>query len=143
MNNFWSLSLQESSIQDQITQNQDPSVLTAGSKHQGPNLNQCCPTSDNTAIDLKSRFSFAFKPTEIHELQKDFQKYIQNSEKCAGESDIRSEVVRSNSNDLGEYSLHAAAQSMVFDRVAMRNSLQSGRVLLCFGDNFSPFASFI
>lgn len=135
--------LQESCIQDQVTQNQDPSGLTVSSKHQEPNLNQHCPISASAAHDRKSRFSFAFKPTEILELQKDFHKYIQKSNKCPGESEVSSKIVRSNSYDLSEYNLQATAQNMVFDRVVMRNRLHSGSLLLCGGNKFSLFASFI
>ncbi|PON81140.1 hypothetical protein TorRG33x02_230990 [Trema orientale] len=136
---------QESGTQDRIVKSLEAAELTASSCRKEPNLDQFSPTSTNAARDLKSHFSFARKPTETPDFQHEIQKYIMNSEKGSKKGDINS-LVRSKSYDLGEYNLQAAAQSFVFDRVVMRNRIESGSLLLCNGGisvSFSPFSSFV
>lgn len=135
-----------SGTQDQITNSQEGAEITDSNNHKEPILGQSSPTSTNSARDLKSQFSFARKPTETPDLQQDIQKFIKNSEKGINKGNINLQFVRSNSHDLGEYNLQAAAQSFVFDRVVMRNRIESGSLLLCNGGislSFSPFSSFV
>ena len=118
--------LQESGTQDQIVNTNDAGELMASGSHK--------------------EFSFARKSSESPDLQQDIQNYIRNSEKGFKKGDIDLQLVRSNGCDLGEYNLQAAAQSLVFDRVVMRNRIESGSLLLCNGGisvPFSPFASFV
>ncbi|KAL5568725.1 hypothetical protein UlMin_025300 [Ulmus minor] len=106
------------------------------------------PSSVNAARDLKSHFSFARRPPETPELQHDIQKYIRNSEKDIKKGGNNLQITRSNNYkyDLEEYTFQAAAQSFVFDRVVMRNRIESGSLLLCNGGIpifYSSFSSFI
>uniref|UniRef100_A0A803QUC7 Uncharacterized protein n=1 Tax=Cannabis sativa TaxID=3483 RepID=A0A803QUC7_CANSA len=139
---------QESSIQYQTINRHEAADQMASSSHMDSTLDQSSPTGINEGRGWKSQshFSFARKATETPELQQDIQKYIRNSEKGAKKGDINSQFVRSNGCDLGEYELQAASQSFVFDRMVMRNRIESGSLLLCNGGiplPFSPFASFV
>lgn len=128
------------SIQSQFTNARNPSGLMASSGPREPTLNQISPNSANRAQDWK--FSFAHKPTETLELQRDIRNYIRHFEK----DDMELQTVRSMSCDLGEYNLQAAAQSYMFDRVLFGNRIESRGILLCGGgisSSFSPFASFL
>lgn len=83
---------------------------------------------------------------ETTNLQQGIQKYIRNSEKDIGkgDNDMNFHLLRSSNCDLDEHNLQAVAQSFVFDRVVMRNRIESGSLLLCSGGvsvSFSPFAS--
>ncbi|KAF4384679.1 hypothetical protein F8388_003986 [Cannabis sativa] len=139
---------QESSIQYQTINRHEAADQMASSSHMDSTLDQSSPTGINEGRGWKSQshFSFARKATETPELQQDIQKYIRNSEKGVKKGDINSQFVRSNGCDLGEYELQAASQSFVFDRMVMRNRIESGSLLLCNGGiplPFSPFASFV
>ncbi|PON59700.1 hypothetical protein PanWU01x14_157570 [Parasponia andersonii] len=136
---------QESGNQDRIVNSLEAAELTASGCRKEPTLDKFSPTSTNAARDSKSHFSFARKPTETPDFQHDIQKYIVNSEKGSKKGGINS-LVRSKSYELGEYNLQAAAQSFVFDRVVMKNRIESGSLLLCNGGisvSFSPFSSFV
>ncbi|XP_062091556.1 uncharacterized protein LOC133797615 [Humulus lupulus] len=134
---------QESGIQHEAAE------LMASSSNKDSTLDQSSPpTGTNEARGWKSQsqFSFVRKATETPELQQDIQKYIRNSEKGIKKGVLNSQFVRSNGCDLGEYELRATAQSFVFERMVMRNRIESGSLLLCNGGSplpFSPFASFV
>ena len=136
---------QDSVPQVQIENIYDPTEPTASTSYNEPHLDHFSPTSINAMRDWRTPFSFAQKPTEIPNLQQDIQKYIKDSEKGVERSNSSMCFARLNDCDLGEYHLQAAAQSFVFDRVVMRNGIESGSLLLCSGGvsvSFSPFASF-
>ncbi|XP_024026262.1 uncharacterized protein LOC21403166 isoform X1 [Morus notabilis] len=139
---------QDSGFQVHVANINDAADLIASSSHKEPHLDQCSPTSVNAARHWKSPFSFARnKPMETTNLQQGIQKYIRNSEKDIrkGDNDINFHLLRSSNCDLDEHNLQAVAQSFVFDRVVMRNRIESSSLLLCSGGvsvSFSPFASF-
>lgn len=138
---------QDSGTLDQLANIHVAADLIASSKPKEPHLHQYRPTSANKAQDWNSAFSFAHKPTETPDLQQGIQKYIRKSGKDIekGDDDINFPLLRSNNCDLEEHNLQAVAHSFVFDRVVMRNRIESGNLLLCGGAisvSFSPFASF-
>lgn len=132
--------LQESGIENQFKNGHEVSVLMANT------LDHSSPTSVNTTREWKSQFSFGRKPTETINLQQDIQKYIKSPDRGIEKGEINLQTKKSNNYDLDEYKLQAAAQSLVFERVFMRNRIESGNLLLCtsaFSNSLSPFASFI
>lgn len=136
--------MQESDIQDAFRNG--ASGPNARSSHKDYTVGHLSPTSVNTARDLKSQFSFARKPMETLSLQLDIQKYIRNSDRGIEKGDINSQALSLNRYDSGDYNFQAAAQNLVFERVFMRNRIDSGSLLLCSGGisvPLSPFASFI
>ncbi|KAH7536815.1 hypothetical protein FEM48_Zijuj03G0026400 [Ziziphus jujuba var. spinosa] len=131
---------QESGIENQFKNGHEVSVLMANT------LDHSSPTSVNTTREWKSQFSFGRKPTETINLQQDIQKYIKSPDRGIEKGEINLQTKKSNNYDLDEYKLQAAAQSLVFERVFMRNRIESGNLLLCtsaFSNSLSPFASFI
>ncbi|KAI9156734.1 hypothetical protein LWI28_011346 [Acer negundo] len=92
------------------------------------------------------RFSFDCKPSENFDFQQDIMKYVKNFEKDADKVNIDPKIITSNHYDLDDYSLQASPQSLLFDRVFLKNRLESGSLLLCSGGiaiSSSPFASII
>lgn len=99
----------------------DASGLTGSSSSKESNLDLVSPNS-----------------TDTFELQQDIRKYIRSFEK----QDTDSGIARSNCNNLDEYKLQASAQSLLFDRVILKNKIESGSLLLCGGGMTLPFSSF-
>ena len=133
---------QESDIQSQFLSGYDASALTASSSSKENNLDLVSPNSAIAEKGRKFQFSFAGKTTKTCDLQQDISKYIRNFEK----HDIDSEIARSNCYNMDEYNLQASAESLLFDRVILRNRIEPGSLLLCGGSftiSFSPFASII
>lgn len=90
-------------------------------------------SSKESNLDLVSSNS-----ADTFELQRNIRKYIRSFEKPNTDSDI----ARSNCNNLDEYNLQASAQSLLFDRVILKNKIESGSLLLCGGGMTVPFSSF-
>nr|XP_023900484.1 uncharacterized protein LOC112012320 isoform X3 [Quercus suber] len=132
---------QESDIPGQFMNGDDASRLTASSDSKEPNLDPVSQDSANSKRSQKFQFTFAGKTTETFELQQDIKKYIRTFEK----HDVVSENNRSNCYNMDEYNLQASAQSLLFDKVILKNRIESGSLLVCGGItvSFSPFASII
>ncbi|KAL4599289.1 hypothetical protein ACB092_11G116700 [Castanea dentata] len=132
---------QESDIPGQFMNGDDASGLTASSDSKEPNLDPVSQDSANSKRSQKFQFTFAGKTTETFELQHDIKKYIRTFEK----HDVVSENNRSNCYNMDEYNLQASAQSFLFDKVILKNRIESGSLLVCGGItvSFSPFASII
>ncbi|KAM7512420.1 hypothetical protein LguiB_011295 [Lonicera macranthoides] len=119
---------QESVGQIEIMHSGEESILTASSS-----------SNEATIAGRKSHFSFSHKPTEDMMMMS----YIKNFEKDGFvSSDL---VVRSNYREVELYNLHA--ESLLFDRVLLKNRTESGSLHICGGGSFSfpfsPFASVI
>ena len=119
----------------------DASELTASSDNKEPNLDPVSQDSANSKRSQNFQFTFAGKTTETFELQHDIKKYIRTFEK----HDVVSENNRSNCYNMDEYNLQTSAQSLLFDKVILKNRIESGSLLVCGGItvSFSPFASII
>ncbi|CAJ2657193.1 unnamed protein product [Trifolium pratense] len=96
---------------------------------------QISSTADSKETDYNSKtcFSFAQKPSEgaiLH--QQDIQQYIKKFEKNVS----KLPTMRSNYGELRDYSFQTSAESLLFDRVLLKNRIDSGRFLLCDGGNF-------
>ncbi|XP_075646579.1 uncharacterized protein LOC142617563 isoform X1 [Castanea sativa] len=132
---------QESDIPGQFMNGDDASGLTASSDSKESNLDPVSQDSANSKRSQKFQFTFAGKTTETFELQHDIKKYIRTFEK----HDVVSENNRSNCYNMDEYNLQASAQSFLFDKVILKNRIESGSLLVCGGItvSFSPFASII
>lgn len=132
---------QESDIPGQFMNGDDASRLTASSDSKEPKLDPVSQDSANSKRSQKFQFTFAGKTTETFELQQDIKKYIRTFEK----HDVVSENNRSNCYNMDEYNLQASAQSLLFDKVILKNRIESGSLLVCGGItvSFSPFASII
>lgn len=112
----------------EIMHSGEESILTASSS-----------SNEATIVGRKSHFSFSHKPNEDMMMRS----YIKNFEKDGfASSDI---VVRSSYRELERYDLHA--ESLLFDRVLLKNRTESGSLHICGGGSFafpfSPFASVI
>ena len=119
----------------------DASELTASSDNKEPNLDPVSQDSANSKRSQNFQFTFAGKTAETFELQHDIKKYIRTFEK----HDVVSENNRSNCYNMDEYNLQTSAQSLLFDKVILKNRIESGSLLVCGGItvSFSPFASII
>lgn len=133
---------QELDIQSQFVNGLDAAGLAASSGSQEQSVNTVSPNSATAEKGWKFQFSFAGKTSETSDVQQDIRKYIRNFEK----HDIESEKARSKCVNMDEYNLQASAQSLLFDRVILRNRMESGTLLLCGSSSalsFSPFSSII
>lgn len=79
-------------------------------------------------------FSFAQKSSETSTLQQ----YIKKFEK----SITKLPTMKSNCSDLNDYSLQSSAESLLIDRVLLKNRIESGSLLLCSGGNKLSSKSF-
>jgi hypothetical protein len=95
---------------------------------------QVSSTADSKETDSNSKtcFSFAQKPSEGAMLQQDIQQYIKKFEKNVS----KLPTMRSSYGELRDYSFQTSAESLLFDRVILKNRIDSGRFLLCGGGNF-------
>jgi hypothetical protein len=95
---------------------------------------QVSSTADSKETDSNSKtcFSFARKPSEGAMLQQDIQQYIKKFEKNVS----KLPTMRSSYGELRDYSFQTSAESLLFDRVILKNRIDSGRFLLCGGGNF-------
>lgn len=122
--------LQEPDIENQFTNGHEALGVMVNT------LDHSSPTSVNTAREWKSQFSFGRKPTETINLQQDIQKYIKSPDRGTGKGEINLQMKKPSNYE----------QSLVFERVFMRNRIESSNLLLCssaFSNLLSPFASFI
>lgn len=121
---------------------QTDSSLTASSSTDEPMINQASLSGGNIAeLGRKSRFSFSRKPTENAGLQLDITNYIKNIEKEYENGGGNSETSKSNYYD-GLF--HGYTENLLFDRVLLKNQIDSGSLHLCGGGlavSFSPFGS--
>ncbi|KAL5735242.1 hypothetical protein ACOSP7_033103 [Xanthoceras sorbifolium] len=89
---------------------------------------------------------FSFEPSETFDFQQDIMKYVKNFEKDTDKVNIDPKIITSTNYDLDDYNLQTSSQSLLFDRVFLKNRLESGSLLLCSGGiaiSSSPFASII
>ncbi|KAF7139649.1 hypothetical protein RHSIM_Rhsim07G0072400 [Rhododendron simsii] len=117
-----------------VMHSQTDSSLTASSSTDEPMINQA-------ELGQKSRFSFSRKPTENAGLRLDITNYIKNIEKEYENGGGNSETSKSNYYD-GLF--HGYTENFLFDRVLLKNQIDSGRLHLCGGGlavSFSPFGS--
>lgn len=89
-------------------------------------------TPDNTECDRKCRFSFGHKPTESIDLQRDFKNYIKTFEKDKDIDGIFLERSRDNYN-VDAYNLLDVNESLLFDKVFLKNRQESGSLHICGG----------
>ncbi|XP_068487827.1 uncharacterized protein [Phaseolus vulgaris] len=92
---------------------------------------QVSSTPDNTETGSKPCFSFSQKPSETSAIQQDIHQYIKKFEKKV----LKSSTMRSNYCDPLEYSLQSSSESLLIDRVLLKNRIESGNLLLCGGGN--------
>ncbi|KAK2634515.1 hypothetical protein Ddye_029307 [Dipteronia dyeriana] len=127
-----------------FTHSQDALELTANSSSKEPTQDQARLFSADKVWGR--RFSFDCKPSENFDFQQDIMKYVKNFEKDADKVNIDPKIITSNHYDLDDYSLQASPQSLLFDRVFLKNRLESGSLLLCSGGiaiSSCPYASII
>lgn len=79
------------------------------------------------------KFSFGRSPSETLNFQPNIMKYVRNFEKDLEKVNIDPQIVTLKHHDLDEYNLQASSQNLLFDRVLLKNRLDSGSVLLCGG----------
>ncbi|XP_043725879.1 uncharacterized protein LOC122672479 [Telopea speciosissima] len=108
----------------------ESSVLTAGS---------CCKELGNvqrspTEIDAEQvgnfQFSFSHEPMKTQGLFDDIRSYIKKFEKETHNNE-RDCQTRLSSYDADDYKSHFLAESLLFDKVILKNKIQSGSLLLC------------
>jgi len=120
------------------------SSLTASSSTGEPVINQASLRGgNNPESGRKSKFSLSRKPTESTGLQLDIRNYIKNVEKEFHNGGINSENSKSNYYVPDEL-FHGRTESLLFDRVLLKNQIDSGSLHLCGGGlavSFSPFGS--
>ncbi|XP_058226072.1 uncharacterized protein LOC131334819 isoform X2 [Rhododendron vialii] len=125
-----------------VMHSQMDSSLTAGSSTDEPMINQASLSGGNNAeLGRKSRFSFSRKPTENAGLRLDITNYIKNIEKEYENGGSNSETSKSNYYD-GLF--HGYTENLLFDRVLLKNQIDSGSLHLCGGGlavSFSPLGS--
>ncbi|KAK1555323.1 hypothetical protein Q3G72_024858 [Acer saccharum] len=127
-----------------FTHSQDALELTASSSSKEHTQDQVRLFSADKVWGR--RFTFDSKPSENFDFQQDIMKYVKNFEKDADKVNINPKIITSNHYDLDDYSLQVSPQSLLFDRVSLKNRLESGSLLLCSGGiaiSSSPFASII
>lgn len=99
------------------------------------------------AGERTKRFSFECRPSETSDFQQNILKYVKNFGKNTKKVDLDSKVKESNHYyEVDDYNLQLSAQSLLFDRIFLKNRLESGSLLLCSGGiahSASPFASII
>ena len=88
--------------------------------------------TNSTDSERKTHFSFGHKSTESIELQHDIKKYIKTFEKDKGLDDIASEKSRANDN-VDAYGLLDVSESLLFDKVFLKNRQESGSLHICGG----------
>ena len=101
-------------------------IDTAGAVH-----GQVSSITGCTENGCRSCFSFSQKPLEISGPQQDIQQYI----KKFGKNVLKSSTKRSSYCDMREYSYQSPAESLLIDRVLLKNRIESGSLLLCGGGN--------
>ncbi|KAK1575804.1 hypothetical protein Q3G72_008457 [Acer saccharum] len=127
-----------------FTHSQDALELTASSSSKEHTQDQVRLFSADKVWGR--RFTFDCKASENFDFQQDIMKYVKNFEKDADKVNINPKIITSNHYDLDDYSLQVSPQSLLFDRVSLKNRLESGSLLLCSGGiaiSSSPFASII
>ncbi|GMI90422.1 hypothetical protein HRI_002711500 [Hibiscus trionum] len=131
----------------QFTYRHDPSDLTASNISMEQTQDLFHPNSTDSETNRKFQFSFSPKPGPICELRQDIKMYVKGFEKNTGKIDNDLCITQRNSYDPDEYNVQASQQSLLFDRVFLKNRLDSGSLILCSGGCFSasllPFASLI
>ncbi|MED6123631.1 hypothetical protein PIB30_050933 [Stylosanthes scabra] len=97
-------------------------------------FSQPCASTDTAGsleTGCKSRFSFSQKSPEISGFVDDIQQYIKMCEKNV----LKSSKMRSSYHDIREYSYQSPTESLLVDRVVLKNRIESGGLLLCSGGN--------
>lgn len=97
-----------------------------------PVMDRVVEITNSTESERKTHFSFGHKPTESIELQHDIKNYIKTFEKDKGLDDIASEKSRANYN-VDAYSLLDVGESLLFDKVFLKNRQESGSLHICGG----------
>ncbi|KAG5539305.1 hypothetical protein RHGRI_019763 [Rhododendron griersonianum] len=125
-----------------VMHSQTDSSFTANSSTDEPMINQASLSGGNNAeLGQKSRFSFSRKPTENAGLRLDITNYIKSIEKEYENGGGNSETSKSNYYD-GLF--NGYTENLLFDRVLLKNQIDSGSLHLCGGGlavSFSPFGS--
>ncbi|MED6181074.1 hypothetical protein PIB30_016216 [Stylosanthes scabra] len=88
-------------------------------------------TAGSPESGCKSRFSFSQKSPEISGFVDDIQQYIKMFEKNV----LKSSKMRSSYHDIHEYSYQSPTESLLINRVVLKNRIESGGLLLCSGSN--------
>ncbi|KAJ7949456.1 M protein, serotype 2.1 like [Quillaja saponaria] len=102
---------------------------TSFSDTMGSNYDQVTSNSDGTEGVKKFQFSLAQKQKKISDFQQDIQKYIRHYDEDA--SDLP--IIKTKHYDLDQYKYYTSAQNFLFDRVYLKNRIESGSLLLCGG----------
>ncbi|KAL1346438.1 hypothetical protein AAHE18_08G188800 [Arachis hypogaea] len=95
-------------------------------------VSQLCTVIDTAGSpesSCKSRFSFSQKSPESSGLADDIQQYIKMFEKNV----LKSPNMRSGYHDIREYSYQSPTESLLVDRVILKNRIEAGGLLLCSG----------
>ncbi|KAK7283967.1 hypothetical protein RIF29_13717 [Crotalaria pallida] len=88
---------------------------------------QVSSITGSTEIGCKPCFSFAQKPSETFGLQQYIKKFEKNVSKMP--------TMRSNFCDLRDYSYQSSAESLLIERVILKNRVESRSLILCSGGN--------
>ncbi|XP_057729020.1 uncharacterized protein LOC130944629 isoform X3 [Arachis stenosperma] len=86
-------------------------------------------TAGSPESSCKSRFSFSQKSPESSGFADDIQQYIKMFEKNV----LKSPNMRSGYHDIREYSYQSPTESLLVDRVILKNRIEAGGLLLCSG----------
>lgn len=105
-------------------------ILQESSTHERSLDIHCDILQPPANIDSEA-ISFTQKPSEASSLQQDIQQYIKKFEKDVS----KLTTLRSNYCELRDYSFQSSAESLLIDRVQLKSKIESGRFLLCGGDN--------
>ncbi|XP_020965397.1 uncharacterized protein LOC107613540 isoform X3 [Arachis ipaensis] len=86
-------------------------------------------TAGSPESGCKSHFSFSQKSPETSGFADDIQQYIKMFEKNV----LKSPNMRSGYHDIREYSYQSPTESLLVDRVILKNRIEAGGLLLCSG----------
>ncbi|KAF8398089.1 hypothetical protein HHK36_017015 [Tetracentron sinense] len=121
----------ELDAQVQCSRGHEDSYFTANSSSKDPSKGQDNLAGTNTDRIGNFQFSFARESTETLGLHHDIRNYIKKFEKEIEKDGVDCRIARSNYYNADEYRLQVSAESLLFDRVILKNRVESGGLLLC------------
>ncbi|PSS24096.1 M protein, serotype 2.1 like [Actinidia chinensis var. chinensis] len=136
---------QESGAHALLMDSHMDSGLTASSSSNESIINQAFLRGNDAECVQKLQFSIDQNRTENVGLPRYIWNYMKHIEKEFDKGGINSENLRSSYYDTDE-PLHGRAESLLFDRVLLKNRVDSGSLHLCGGGlaiSFSPFGAVV
>ena len=137
--------MQESGAHALLMDSHMDSGLTASSSSNESIINQAFLRGNDAECVQKLQFSIDQNRTENVGLPRYIWNYMKHIEKEFDKGGINSENLRSSYYDTDE-PLHGRAESLLFDRVLLKNRVDSGSLHLCGGGlaiSFSPFGAVV